>query len=120
MYGMELVGKDAVALSKDIIGDKDPMKAKPDTIRALYGTDPVKNCVDVSGDAETAIQVVFISIIFNEYNMHAHLDHEDICIIIILLKCELLNICIFQPEAMIVSSCMKQNPSRLCANSFTN
>ncbi|CAH4031241.1 nucleoside diphosphate kinase 7 isoform X1 [Pieris brassicae] len=58
VYGMELVGKDAVALSKQIIGDKDPMKAKPGTIRALYGTDPVKNCVDVSSDAETAIQDV--------------------------------------------------------------
>ncbi|XP_045486062.1 nucleoside diphosphate kinase 7 isoform X2 [Pieris rapae] len=58
VYGMELVGKDAVALSKQIIGDKDPMKAKPGTIRALYGTDPVKNCVDVSNDAETAIQDV--------------------------------------------------------------
>lgn len=60
VYGMELVGKNAVALAKEILGDKDPIKAKPGTIRALYGTDPVKNCVDVSTDAKTAIQVFIL------------------------------------------------------------
>lgn len=40
-----------------ILGDKDPMKAEPGTIRALYGTDPVRNCAHVSPSPEAAIEV---------------------------------------------------------------
>ncbi|CAG4954688.1 unnamed protein product [Colias eurytheme] len=56
VYGMELVGKDAVAVAMKVLGDKDPSKAEPGTIRALYGSDPVRNCVHVSSDPDGAIQ----------------------------------------------------------------
>ncbi|KAJ8735668.1 hypothetical protein PYW07_007288 [Mythimna separata] len=54
VYGVELVGKNAVALVLEIIGDKDPLKAAPGTIRALYGVDKVRNCVHASATAEDA------------------------------------------------------------------
>ncbi|XP_026759040.2 nucleoside diphosphate kinase 7-like [Galleria mellonella] len=56
VYGLELVGKDAVTVCINIFGDNDPMKAAPGTIRALYGTDPVRNCIHVSSNPETAIK----------------------------------------------------------------
>lgn len=62
VYGLELVGKDAVEVCVKLLGDKDPLKAAPGTIRALYGTDPVRNCVHVSSSPEAAIQVVFFTI----------------------------------------------------------
>lgn len=57
VYGIELVGKDTVLKCKKLLGDKDPSKADPGTIRALYGTDPVRNCVHVSGDLTEALEV---------------------------------------------------------------
>lgn len=52
--GVELVGKNAVEVCKQTIGDKDPLKAAPGTIRALYGTDTVRNCVHTSASEEEA------------------------------------------------------------------
>lgn len=61
VYGMELVGKDAVAACIECLGDQDPLKAAPGTIRALYGTDPIRNCVHASPSADAAL-VVYIRI----------------------------------------------------------
>ncbi|XP_073957740.1 nucleoside diphosphate kinase homolog 7 [Choristoneura fumiferana] len=55
VYGMELVGKDAVSACIQCLGDRDPLKAAPGTIRALYGTDPVRNCVHASSSADAAL-----------------------------------------------------------------
>lgn len=60
VYGVELVGKDAVSACIKILGDKDPMKAEPNTIRALYGTDPVRNCAHAASTPEAAIEVIFL------------------------------------------------------------
>lgn len=54
---MELVGKDAVSVCLECLGDPDPHKAAPGTIRALYGTDPVRNCGDASATSEDAVFV---------------------------------------------------------------
>ncbi|XP_046966392.1 nucleoside diphosphate kinase 7 isoform X2 [Vanessa cardui] len=56
VYGLELVGKDSVSACMKVLGDKDPLKAEPGTIRALYGTDPVRNCAHVSSSAEEALE----------------------------------------------------------------
>ncbi|XP_013194167.1 nucleoside diphosphate kinase 7 [Amyelois transitella] len=56
VYGLELVGKDAVAQCARIVGDNDPLKAEPGTIRALYGVDPVRNCVYCSPSAESGAE----------------------------------------------------------------
>lgn len=60
VYGLELVGKDAVSVCVKSLGDRDPAKAAPGTIRALYGTDPVRNCVHASSTPDNAIQVNFL------------------------------------------------------------
>lgn len=59
VYGIELVGKDAVSVCVKSLGDRDPTKAAPGTIRALYGTDSVRNCVHASSTPDNAIQVNF-------------------------------------------------------------
>ncbi|KPJ08719.1 Nucleoside diphosphate kinase 7 [Papilio machaon] len=56
VYGMELVGKEAVSHCIKILGDRDPLKAEPGTIRALYGTDSVRNCVHAASNPEGALQ----------------------------------------------------------------
>ncbi|KAJ0182446.1 hypothetical protein K1T71_001815 [Dendrolimus kikuchii] len=56
VYGIELVGKNTVSRCKKLLGDRDPTKADPGTIRALYGTDPVRNCVHVSADPGAALE----------------------------------------------------------------
>lgn len=56
--GLEIVGKDSLEVCKRIIGDKDPLKAEQGTIRALYGTDSVRNCVDAASTPEMAIEVL--------------------------------------------------------------
>ncbi|CAH2102387.1 unnamed protein product [Euphydryas editha] len=56
VYGLELVGKDSVSACLKILGDKDPLKAEPGTVRALYGTDPVRNCAHVSSSPEAALE----------------------------------------------------------------
>lgn len=43
----------------EILGERDPLKAAPGTIRALYGIDPVRNCVHAASNREDA---VFVSI----------------------------------------------------------
>lgn len=59
VYGLELVGKDAVTVAVKIIGALDPKQAEPGTIRALYGIDPVRNCVHVSMNAQAAAEVSY-------------------------------------------------------------
>ncbi|XP_053619643.1 nucleoside diphosphate kinase homolog 7 isoform X2 [Plodia interpunctella] len=54
--GLELVGKDAVAHCNRVVGDNDPLKAEPGTIRALYGLDPVRNCVYCSPTSESSFE----------------------------------------------------------------
>ncbi|XP_030027568.2 nucleoside diphosphate kinase 7 [Manduca sexta] len=56
IYGLELVGKDAVSVCLKLLGERDPSKAAPGTIRALYGTDMVRNCVHASGTLEAAME----------------------------------------------------------------
>ncbi|CAH2050548.1 unnamed protein product, partial [Iphiclides podalirius] len=56
VYGMELVGKNAVSHCLKILGHKDPLKAEPGTIRALYGSDSVKNCVHAASNSDAALQ----------------------------------------------------------------
>ncbi|XP_028178211.1 nucleoside diphosphate kinase 7 [Ostrinia nubilalis] len=56
VYGLELVGKDAVSVCIKTLGDSDPLKAEPETIRALYGTDPVRNCVHAAANPDDAMQ----------------------------------------------------------------
>ncbi|CAK1540107.1 unnamed protein product [Leptosia nina] len=91
VYGMELVGKDAVAISKELLGDRDPAKAKPGTIRALYGTDPVKNCVHVSGSPSDAVKDV-------EYFFPpAHMPTSRLRLTATLSNCTL---CIVKPHAI--------------------
>ncbi|XP_050342282.1 nucleoside diphosphate kinase 7 [Nymphalis io] len=56
VYGLELVGKDSVSACIKVLGNQDPLKAEPGTIRALYGTDPVRNCAHVSSSPEDALE----------------------------------------------------------------
>ncbi|XP_041974966.1 nucleoside diphosphate kinase 7 [Aricia agestis] len=56
VHGVELVGKDAVSACLKLAGDKDPTKAAEGTIRALYGEDLIKNCVDVAPSLEVAVK----------------------------------------------------------------
>ncbi|XP_072940663.1 nucleoside diphosphate kinase homolog 7 [Epargyreus clarus] len=56
VYGLELVGKDAVQVCLKTIGHSDPAKAEPGTIRALYGSDRVRNCVHASSNAQMAVE----------------------------------------------------------------
>ncbi|CAB3240852.1 unnamed protein product [Arctia plantaginis] len=55
VYGMELVGKDIIETLKNVIGDRDPAKAEPGTIRALYGIDNIKNCIHTSASEEEGL-----------------------------------------------------------------
>lgn len=66
VYGLELVGKDAVSACIQTVGDQDPLKAAPDTIRALYGLDPVRNCVHAAPDPDSAHEVSFLTPNFSE------------------------------------------------------
>ncbi|CAH0592560.1 unnamed protein product [Chrysodeixis includens] len=55
VYGLELVGRDAVEVCLKTLGERDPLKAEPGTIRALYGIDPVRNCVHAAFDIDDAV-----------------------------------------------------------------
>ncbi|XP_023934059.2 nucleoside diphosphate kinase 7 isoform X2 [Bicyclus anynana] len=56
VFCMELVGSESVTACVKILGHKDPLKAEPGTIRALYGTDPVRNCAHVSPSTDAAVE----------------------------------------------------------------
>ncbi|CAG9135190.1 unnamed protein product [Plutella xylostella] len=56
VYGVQLVGHDAVNQAVKVFGDRDPSKAAPGTIRALYGTDNVRNCAHISATLDLACQ----------------------------------------------------------------
>ena len=49
-----LEGENAVLKHREIMGDTDPKKAKPGTIRADFGTSIEKNAVHGSDSLETA------------------------------------------------------------------
>lgn len=55
VFGLELVGRDAHSRCLELLGDRDPLKAATGTIRALYGTDPVRNCVHSSESPQEAL-----------------------------------------------------------------
>ncbi|CAH0405301.1 unnamed protein product [Chilo suppressalis] len=55
-YGLELVGKGAVSILIETLGDGDPMKATAGTIRSLYGSDPVRNCMHAAASQEDAVE----------------------------------------------------------------
>ncbi|CAH0695308.1 unnamed protein product [Spodoptera exigua] len=55
VFGLELVGRDAHARCLELLGHQDPLKAATGTIRALYGSDPVRNCVHTSASSQDAI-----------------------------------------------------------------
>ncbi|XP_063395284.1 nucleoside diphosphate kinase 7 [Cydia fagiglandana] len=56
VIGLELVGNNAVAACHECLGDEDPLKAAPGTVRALYGSDAVRNCVYASPTPEHALE----------------------------------------------------------------
>ncbi|CAH0766485.1 unnamed protein product [Diatraea saccharalis] len=58
VYGLELVGKDAVNVLIKTLGDGDPVKAAAGTIRALYGSDPVRNCMHAAASPDDAVEDV--------------------------------------------------------------
>ncbi|KAI5635583.1 nucleoside diphosphate kinase domain-containing protein [Phthorimaea operculella] len=53
-FVLEIVGKNIYENIQKIVGHRDPLKAEPGTIRALYGTDIVRNCVHTSKNEEIA------------------------------------------------------------------
>jgi len=54
IIAMVLEGEDAVRRVRRIMGDTDPAKAEPGTIRALYGLDIRRNTVHGSDSEESA------------------------------------------------------------------
>ncbi|XP_039757253.1 nucleoside diphosphate kinase 7 [Pararge aegeria] len=56
VYCLELVGRESVTACIKILGHRDPLKAEPGSIRALYGTDAVRNCAHVSPTPEAAVE----------------------------------------------------------------
>ncbi|XP_004930122.1 nucleoside diphosphate kinase 7 isoform X2 [Bombyx mori] len=92
VYGLELVGRDAVLVCIKLLGDKDPRKAEIGSIRALYGTDPVKNCVHASSSSESAIEDI-------EYFFPPPpLNSTRLCLTATLSNCTL---CIVKPHAIL-------------------
>ncbi|GBP40001.1 Nucleoside diphosphate kinase [Eumeta japonica] len=57
VYGIEIVGKDVLSRLGKVIGDSDPAKAGAGTIRAIYGTDTIHNCIHVSSTLDDALKV---------------------------------------------------------------
>ncbi|KAL4712712.1 hypothetical protein ACJJTC_008009 [Scirpophaga incertulas] len=91
VYGLELVGKNADKVLIDILGEGDPMKATPGTIRALYGTDAVRNCAHASSCLETAMEDI-------DYFFPASpLDSNRLRLTATLSNCTL---CIVKPHAI--------------------
>lgn len=90
VYGMEVVGKDVIATSNKVVGDKDPMKAEPGTIRALYGTDPVRNCLQLTSSLQHGYKVL-------EYFFPPVVSQTRLRLTATLSNCTL---CIIKPHAL--------------------
>ncbi len=54
VIGMELEKDQAVELLRELVGATDPAKARPGTIRYMYGTDLQRNAVHASDSPESA------------------------------------------------------------------
>jgi nucleoside-diphosphate kinase len=62
VIGMELEGEGAVSLLRELVGATDPGKARPGTIRYVYGTNLQRNAVHASdslASAEKELAIVF-------------------------------------------------------------
>lgn len=51
---MNVFGENAINKVRDLVGATDPKKALPGTIRYIYGTDKMKNCLHASDSKENA------------------------------------------------------------------
>ncbi len=51
-------GKDAIARTRELIGETDPKKAKAGTIRKLFGKNITENAVHASDSAESAVNEI--------------------------------------------------------------
>jgi nucleoside-diphosphate kinase len=63
VIGVELEKEGAVALLRELVGATDPAKARPGTIRYMYGTDLQRNAVhasDSQASAEKELAIVFV------------------------------------------------------------
>lgn len=54
VMAMEIQGKDAIAVMRSIMGDKDPLKAIPGTIRGDYANTVTRNLIHGSDSPERA------------------------------------------------------------------
>lgn len=54
VVGIELEKEGAVALLRELVGATDPAKARPGTVRYMYGTDLQRNAVHASDSRESA------------------------------------------------------------------
>ncbi len=64
VIGMELEKDGAVELLRELVGATDPAKARPGTIRYMYGTDLQRNAVHASDSPESAEKE--LAIVFGE------------------------------------------------------
>jgi len=64
VIGIELESQGAVALLRELVGATDPAKARPGTIRYMYGTDLQRNAVHASDSRESAEKE--LAIVFSE------------------------------------------------------
>lgn len=65
VFVMALKGKDAILKTREIMGHTDPKKAKPGTIRALYGESIEKNSIHGSDSPASAKRE--LALFFEEY-----------------------------------------------------
>jgi nucleoside-diphosphate kinase len=64
VVGIELEKEGAVELLRELVGATDPAKARPGTIRYMYGTDLQRNAVHASDSRESAEKE--LAIVFHE------------------------------------------------------
>lgn len=76
VIAMVISGPDAIAASRYVVGDTDPLQAQPGTIRGEYAITVCKNIIHASADVPAA--KVEIKRFFKlEEIMNYHLDLED-------------------------------------------
>ncbi|HEY5133802.1 MAG TPA: nucleoside-diphosphate kinase [Candidatus Krumholzibacteriaceae bacterium] len=64
VVGIELEKEGAVELLRELVGATDPAKARPGTVRYMYGTDLQRNAVHASDSRESAEKE--LAIVFGE------------------------------------------------------
>lgn len=77
ILAFEILGKNAINICLDLIGPEDPDNARkmyPETVRAQYGIDKIRNGIHVSTSTKSAERVRFFnddtlefSVIWNNY-----------------------------------------------------